>query len=148
MWFACCLFWNLPLPLPTGLWSIRGAGGKMMMVTIWSLWSTPWWWLVTILAMITFSFICKDFAIKTKKLMILILSIAMVMVIMMVSMIWADCHSGYSLAYYQDRSALVTNQGRQTHPRTSAMMMMMMMMVNTSMALVAVKDESAVQSSL
>ena len=88
--------------------------------------------------------------------MILILSIAMVMVIMMVSMIWADCHSGYSLAYYQDRSALVTNQGRQTHPRTSAMMMMMMMMVtamcamvmNTSMALVAVKDESAVQSSL
>ena len=98
--------------------------------------------------MITFSFICKDFAIKTKKLMILILSIAMVMVIMMVSMIWADCHSGYSLAYYQDRSALVTNQGRQTHPRTSAMMMMMMMMVNTSMALVAVKDESAVQSSL
>ena len=88
--------------------------------------------------------------------MILILSITMVMVIMMVSMIWADCHSGYSLAYYQDRSALVTNQGRQTHPRTSAMMMMMMMMVtamcamvmNTSMALVAVKDESAVQSSL
>ena len=92
--------------------------------------------------------------------MILILSIAMVMVIMMVSMIWADCHSGYSLAYYQDRSALVTNQGRQTHPRTSAMMMMMMMMVmmmvtamcamvmNTSMALVAVKDESAVQFSL
>ena len=86
--------------------------------------------------------------------MILILSIAMVMVIMMVSMIWADCHSGYSLAYYQDRSALVTNQGRQTHPRTSAMMMMMMvtamcaMVMNTSMALVAVKDESAVQSSL
>ena len=86
--------------------------------------------------------------------MILILSITMVMVIMMVSMIWADCHSGYSLAYYQDRSALVTNQGRQTHPRTSAMMMMMMvtamcaMVMNTSMALVAVKDESAVQSSL
>ena len=90
--------------------------------------------------------------------MILILSITMVMVIMMVimmvSMIWADCHSGYSLAYYQDRSALVTNQGRQTHPRTSAMMMMMMvtamcaMVMNTSMALVAVKDESAEQSSL
>ena len=84
----------------------------------------------------------------------MILSITMVMVIMMVSMIWADCHSGYSLAYYQDRSALVTNQGRQTHPRTSAMMMMMMvtamcaMVMNTSMALVAVKDESAVQSSL